>query len=105
MSEKYLDVIRRKRDVFLALAFLFPFFPDDVLCILAGLTDISFRRFAVLVLLTRPWGLLVSCAVGSSAVSILWGMALLGLAGLAVFLLSMKYGDRIEAAILEKLKK
>ena len=98
MSEKYLDVIRRKRDVFLALAFLFPFFPDDVLCILAGLTDISFRRFAVLVLL--------SCAVGSSAVSIpLWGMALLGLAGLAVFLLSMKYGDRIEAAILEKLKK
>ena len=45
LSEKYLDLIRRKRDVFLALAFLFPFFPDDILCILAGLTDISFKRF------------------------------------------------------------
>ena len=106
VSEKYLDVIRRKRDVFLALAFLFPFFPDDVLCILAGLTDISFKRFAVLVLVTRPWGLLVSCAVGSSVVTIpWWGMALLGVAGLAVFLLSMKYGDRVEEAILEKLKR
>ena len=106
LSDKYLDVIRRKRDVFLALAFLFPFFPDDILCILAGLTDIPFRRFVVLVLLTRPWGLLVSCAVGGSALHIpWWGMALLGAAGLAVFLVSMKYGDRVEAALLEKLKK
>ncbi len=106
VSEKYLDVIRRKRDVFLVLAFLFPFFPDDVLCILAGLTDISFKRFVVLVLLARPWGLLVSCAVGGSVVTIpWWGMALLGVAGLAVFLLSMKYGDRVEEAILSRLKK
>ena len=106
LSDKYLDVIRRKRDVFLALAFLFPFFPDDLLCILAGLTDISFRRFFILVLLTRPWGLLVACAVGSSTLSIpLWGMALLGAAGLVLFLLAMKCGDRVEAAILERLKK
>lgn len=106
LSDKYLDVIRRKRDVFLALAFLFPFFPDDLLCILAGLTDIPFRRFFILVLLTRPWGLLVACAVGSSTLSIpLWGMALLGIVGLVLFLLAMKYGDRVEAAILERLKK
>ncbi len=106
LSDKYLDVIRRKRDVFLALAFLFPFFPDDLLCILAGLTDIPFRRFFILVLLTRPWGLLVACAVGSSTLSIpLWGMALLGILGLILFLLAMKYGDRVEAAILERLKK
>lgn len=45
VSEKYLDVIHAKTDIFLVLAFLFPFFPDDVLCILAGLTQISFRRF------------------------------------------------------------
>ena len=106
LSDKYLDIIRRKRDVFLLLAFLFPFFPDDLICILAGVTDIPFRRFAVLVLLARPWGLLVACGVGSSAVSIpLWGMALLGLAGIAVFVLALKYGDRIERFLLEKLKK
>ena len=106
VSEKYLDIIRRKRDVFLFLAFLFPFFPDDLLCILAGLTDLPFRRFAVLVLVFRPWGLLVSCAVGSSALSVpLWAMALLGAGGLAVFLLAMKYGDRLEAAILQRLER
>lgn len=106
LSEKYLDVICRKRDVFLLLAFLFPFFPDDLLCILAGLTDISFKRFLLLVVIARPWGLLVACMVGSATVSIpLWGMVLLGAVGLAVFLLAMKYGDRLEQAVMERLKR
>ena len=95
-----------KYGMLIALAFLFPFFPDDILCILAGLTDIPFPRFVVLVILFRPWGLLVSCAVGSSALSVpLWAMALLGAGGLAVFLLAMKYGDRLEAAILQRLER
>lgn len=106
MSERYLDLIRRKRDVFLLLAFLLPFFPDDILCILSGLTDISFRRFVLLVLLARPWGLLVACGVGSSAVSIpMWAMAALGVLGVAAFVLALKYGDRVEQFWLNKLKK
>ena len=106
LSEKYLDLIRRKRDVFLLLAFLFPFFPDDLLCILAGLTDISFRRFFLLAALARPWGLLVACMVGSATVSIpWWGMVLLGAAGLAVVLLAMKYGDKIEDLIIKRIDK
>ena len=106
LSEKYLDVIRRKRDVFLALAFLFPFFPDDILCILAGLTDISFKRFFLLAAIFRPWGLLAACMVGSATVSIpWWGMALLGGLGLAVFLLAMKYGDKLEDAVLKRLER
>ncbi|WP_294547862.1 VTT domain-containing protein [uncultured Pseudoflavonifractor sp.] len=105
VSDQYLDLIRRKRDVFLALVFLFPFFPDDLICILAGLTDISFSRFLVIVVLTRPWGLLVASAVGGSVISIpIWAMVLIGLAGLALFLVAMKYGDRWEAWLLEKFK-
>lgn len=64
--EKYGEAIRRKRNNFLFLAFLLPFFPDDLLCIMAGLTDIPFRRFFFLVALARPWGLLVACAAGGS---------------------------------------
>ena len=106
LSGKYLDVIRRKRDVFLALAFLFPFFPDDILCILAGLTDISVKRFFLLAAIFRPWGLLAACMVGSATVSIpWWGMALLGGLGLAVFLLAKKYGDRLEDAVLKRLER
>ena len=105
LSEKYQSVLQAKTSTFLALAFLFPFFPDDILCILAGLTDISFKRFFLLAAIFRPWGLLAACMVGSATVSIpWWGMALLGGLGLAVFLLAMKYGDKLEEALLRKLK-
>ncbi len=106
LSAKYLDVIIRKRDVFLFLAFLFPFFPDDVLCILAGLTDISWKRFLVLILVARPWGLLFACGIGGSVMEVpLWGMILLGGAGVFIFVLAMIYGDRIEDKLLEKFGK
>lgn len=105
LSEKYRDVLRSKATVFLILAFLFPYFPDDILCILAGLTDLPFRRFAVIVLLTRPWGLLFASALGGASFSLPLGVLLLiGACGLAVFALGMKYGDRLERTILRLLR-
>ena len=105
-QEKYGELIRRKRDSFLFLAFLFPFFPDDILCIMAGLTEISTRRFLLLVILARPWGLLVASAVGGSVLHIpIWGMILLGLGGILLFVLAMKYRERFEGAVMEKLKR
>lgn len=104
VSAKYLDVIHAKTDIFLILTFLFPFFPDDLLCILAGLTAISLRRFLIIVLLTRPWGLLFASALGGASFSIpWWGMALIGVGGLRLFILGMKYGDRVEESILHRL--
>ena len=82
------------------------YFPDDVLCILAGLTAIPFGRFALLVLVTRPWGLLFASALGGASLTIpLWAMVLIGLAGAAIFVLGMLYGDRLERAILKRLGK
>ena len=106
LAEKYQKVIREKTTVFLALAFLLPYFPDDMLCILAGLTPITFGRFALLALFTRPWGLLFASALGGASLRLpLWAMAPIGLGGLALFLLGMKYGDRVEAEILRRLKR
>ncbi len=106
LSEKYREVIRVKTGVFLALAFLFPFFPDDALCILAGLTGISFRRFALIVLLARPWGLLFASALGGAAFTVpLGGMVLIGLAGAALFVLGMKYGNKAEQAVLNRFRR
>ena len=103
---RYLEVIQRKQDTFLILAFLFPFFPDDVLCILAGLTTMPFRRFLLIALLTRPWGLLAASALGGSTLSLpLWAVALLAAAGIGVFLVCMKYGDKWEEALLERFRK
>lgn len=106
ISEKYLNVIQAKQDVFLLLVFLFPFFPDDLICILAGLTKIRPLRFLVIVLIARPWGLLVASAVGSAAVSIpIWGMILLGICGAALLIIGLKYGDIWEQKLINKFKK
>lgn len=106
LSARYLDIVRRKRDTFLFLAFLFPFFPDDILCILAGLTEISRKRFLLLCLAARPWGLLVSCAVGGSALDLpLLAMILLGVLGAAVFVLALIYGEKIEEKLMEKFRR
>ena len=104
LSEKYQSVLQAKTSTFLALAFLFPFFPDDMLCILAGLTSVSFRRFALTVLLARPWGLLFASALGGSTLGLPpWVMVPIALLGLVLFLLGMKYGDRLEESILKGL--
>lgn len=105
LSEKYQTILRAKAPVFLTLAFLFPFFPDDMLCILAGLTSLSVRRFTVIVLLTRPWGLLFACALGGATLGLSpWVMVPVTLLGLALFLLGLKYGDKLEKSILARLK-
>lgn len=97
---------REKFYYFLFLIFLLPFFPDDLICILAGLTAIRPLRFLIIALIGRPWGLLVACAVGSAAVSIpLWGMVLLGLGGIALLLVCLKFGDRWEHWLLQKIKR
>lgn len=105
LSEKYQNLLRTKAPVFLTLAFLFPFFPDDMLCILAGLTDLSLRRFALIVLLARPWGLFFASALGGASLGLSpWVMIPAALVGLAIFLLGLKYGDKAEEMILRRLK-
>lgn len=106
VSERYLDQIRSKRDAFLVLAFLFPYFPDDVLCILAGLTDVPTKRFVLIVVLTRPWGLLFASALGGAAIRMpLWLLVLFGVAGIALFLLGLKYAEDIEAWVTRRLNR
>lgn len=82
LAEKYQKVIREKTTVFLALAFLLPYFPDDMLCIPGRADPITFGRFALLALFTRPWGLLFASALGGASLSIpLWAMVLTALPG------------------------
>lgn len=106
LSDRYQHILREKTPVFLTLAFLFPFFPDDMLCILAGLTSISFRRFSFIVVLARPWGLLFASALGGASLNMpAWVMVPAGLLGLAAFLAGLKYGDKVEERVLSCLKR
>lgn len=44
--------------VFLWIAICFPFSPDDFLCYFSGLTSVSFKKFAVIILTAKPWTIL-----------------------------------------------
>lgn len=102
VSKKYLAVIHAKTATFLLLAFLFPFFPDDVLCILAGLTPIPPLHFFLVLLMARPWGLLFASALGGASLSFpIWTMAAFGALGVVLFCLGMKYGDRVEHLVID----
>ena len=97
IMEKYLPVIEEKQDMFLFLTLLFPFFPDDMLCILAGLTSMPTGRFALIMLLARPWGLVFAALLGSGALSLPpWGWAVLVIVLAVIFVLAMKYSRQIE---------
>lgn len=104
-SEKYLIVIQAKTSSFLLLAFLFPFFPDDVLCILAGLTAIPMLHFFLILVLARPWGLLFASALGGATLSLpLWTMVVFGALALVAFYFGIKYGDQIEQRVIRCLQ-
>lgn len=97
VMEKYLPVIEEKQDMFLFLTLLFPFFPDDMLCILAGLTSMPTARFAGIMLLARPWGLIFAALLGSGELSLpAWGWAVLVGVLAVIFVLAMKYSRQIE---------
>ena len=104
--EKYLPIIEEKQDMFLFLTMLFPFFPDDALCMLAGLTNIPLGRFVVIMALSRPWGLIVAALMGSGSISLpIWAWAVIGVAGLFIFYFAMKYSAQIEEALLRFVRK
>lgn len=48
-----------KFDLFFALAIFLPCAPDDLLCMIAGLTKMSWRRFTTIILLGKPLALIV----------------------------------------------
>ena len=102
IMEKYLPVIEEKQDMFLFLTLLFPFFPDDMLCILAGLTSMPTARFAGIMLLARPWGLIFAALLGSGELSLpAWGWAVLVGVLAVIFVLAMKYSRQIEERLFD----
>ena len=44
-----------------------PLFPDDFLCYFSGLTNMSFKKFALIIVLGKPWCLLIYSIVFSLA--------------------------------------
>ncbi len=104
--EKYMETVSSRQRVLLIMMFVFPFFPDDILCLIAGLSALNLPSFALIVILTRPWGLLFSALVGSGLISIpMWGWIIMGAIAIVLFILATKYAPLIEERTHSWLKK
>lgn len=64
--ETFDSVLDETGDVAIAVFFLLPGLPDDVICFLAGLTPIRFRRFLALSVFARLPAYVVATMLGSS---------------------------------------
>lgn len=105
-TNKYYELFTRKRDTFLFLTILFPFFPDDAICMMAGLTEISFRRFALILLVAKPWGLIAASVLGAVGMELPFPvLILLGVLGVVLFILGLQFGDRIEIYLRRRFGK
>lgn len=104
ITERYLGAMTSRARIALLLMFVLPFFPDDALSLVAGLTGISWSFFLLAAACTRPWGLLFSSMVGSGMIHVpTWGWALIAAATVAVAWAAMKWGPAIEQRLYQRL--
>ena len=106
--KKYSSMLYDRGKYLFFLMMLFPLFPDDILCLVAGMTTMSYRFFLTTIILTRPIGIIMTCYLGSGQIipyTELWGLIVWGIIIIimaTVFWLSYKYKDQIEK-LLTKL--
>ncbi|MFW6289111.1 MAG: TVP38/TMEM64 family protein [Spirochaetota bacterium] len=98
--DKYLDSTADRHFVTLFILFLLPFFPDDALCFISGLSKLRFHVFLIFVLVGRPAGMFVSSLVGAGiAVVPWWGWALIVVGSAGLFWLGYRYRDTLHRVL------
>lgn len=100
-TEKYLDLLGNKGNVLFVLMQVLPFFPDDILCMVAGLTKMTFKFFLITMLIVRPIYIGAVCFLATGDIIPFkgWGIfvwiAIFLLCAVAFFLYC-KYRQKIE---------
>ena len=99
--DKYIHTFEERKNFLLFVMFFFPFFPDDILCYVAGLVNIRWKYFLIAASLGRPWGLLLNCLVGASVFSMpKWAYVPAVLVAVVCIALSWRYGSVMEQKII-----
>lgn len=111
MYQKYQHLSKGRDKIVLTMMFLFPLFPDDLLCIAAGLTNMTYFQFFIIMLIARPLNILAMegtfkgiAAIPLTGYGIPIWIALVALV-LAIVIIAFKYSDRIEAKLLNLFEK
>lgn len=109
-TEKYIDYIGNKGKMIFVLMQILPFFPDDILCMIAGLTSMSFPFFLAVMILVRPLVIAAYCYLGNGSLIPFsgWGIPVwIAIFAVCIVLavLSFKYQDRVEKWLVSKFGK
>lgn len=107
MYRKYQHLSKGRDKIVLTMMFLFPLFPDDLLCIAAGLTNMTYFQFFIIMLIARPLNILAMegtfkgiAAIPLTGYGIPIWIALISLV-LIIVIVAFKYSDKIEAKLLK----
>ena len=107
--EKWSKFLSKAKYSFVIMMLL-PMFPDDILCLVAGLTDMSWAFFMATNLIARPIGVFLTSFLGSGDFIPYsgWGLAVWGvillISGFAIYF-STKYQKDIEKILIKKFHK
>ena len=102
-AEKWEQKLKRGNFVFF-LMMLFPVFPDDILCIVAGTIGMSYKFFIITNIITRPIAVVTTCFLGSGTLIPFsgWGIPVwivLVVIVAVLFFVCFKYQPQIEKFI------
>lgn len=106
---KWEKSIKNKDKLILTFMFLFPFFPDDILCFVAGLTSMSTGYFTVMIIVCRIISVFTTAYSVSGNIipyNTWWGLSLWGIIIILTIFLTVylyKNGDKIDK-YFKKLK-
>ncbi len=107
-TDKYTKFLAKRGKVLFVMMQILPFFPDDILCMIVGLTGMNFWFFLATMVLVRPAIVAVYCFLGDGSLIPFdqpWGIAVwVIIIAVCVILavLSFKYQDRVEKWLVEK---
>ncbi len=107
--KKAQDLIEFKSKIYLPLMFIFPMFPDDALCLVAGMTKMHWWEFLLIVIFCRSIGVATTCFLGSDfinwkALSIIDWFTFLSVCLIDLYII-FKISNKIETKIKQKKEK
>lgn len=108
-ANKYTNILNNNGVIFLCVAYLLPMFPDDILCLISGLTNMKFKSFCIASTIFRPIGVFCMCYFGSGSIIPFsgWGIPLWIVIAIVMTTLTIytyKHQKKIEGWVLGKLK-
>ena len=100
-TEKYQNLLNKRAELILFLTLTLPFFPDDLICMMAGVSDIKYIRFLIISIFARGVGLATISFFGSGKIIPFsgWGIAVWCVVAIlitSVLILAFKKREKIK---------